>query len=274
MQQDAQEFLRCLLNQIHEELEFAVPPPSPSPSPSPSSQSLQSSTSEAQCRDTSASGTVPSQPPQNKGIVEEADASDDSSGSLTHLVGQQGRGTPLARHTSPVDVVAVYRVDPSTLVAVQVSPAPLTTEEVEVQIVDSRPSQHTHQDGDQAVDPTGDTTVTMTTSSPSPSTPKLKHAPVGVSHSIKSLTPSSGTPPTLIRGLQDSGHSSSRLSLLLPSLKVADKGGKRASTHAPPPKPRSATSSRSIVTDVFEGRMESSVKCSKCQQVWWDVVTP
>ena len=266
LQQDAQEFLRCLLNQIHEELEFGVPPPAPSPSPSPSSQSLQSSSSEAQSGD-SALETDPSRLPQDKlrkGVSEEVEASDDSAGSLTHLVGEQGKEIPV-RHMPLVDMAAVYRVDPPTLVAVQVSPAPLASEEVEVQIVEGKPSQHTQQDGsNRTVNPAGDTVTPLATCSPSPST-----VSAGASHSPKSLTPTSGTPPAHLRGLQDSGQSSSRLSLLLPSLKVADKAGKRSSTPAPPPKPRSTSSSRSIVTDVFEGKMESSVKCFKCQQVWW-----
>ena len=268
LQQDAQEFLRCLLNQIHEELEFSVPPPAPSPSPS--SQSLHSSSSEAHSCDSAGLETSSGhllQGSGSKGGSEEADVSDDSSGSLTHLVGEQGKGPPL-RHMPPVDIATVYHVDPVTLVAVQVSPAPLMAEEVGVRIVEGR--QHMQHEGpwDRAVTP--GVPAPPAPHAPSPPTPKLKHAPC---HSPKSLTPTSGTPPTHFRGLQDSGHSSSRLSLLLPSLKVADKVGKRSSTPALPPKPRSTTCSRSIVTDVFEGRMESSVKCSKCQQVWWECGT-
>ena len=268
MQQDAQEFLRCLLNQIHEELEFSVPPPVPSPSHS--SQSLHSSGSEAQSCDIVALETGPSRLPQDKGGSEEAEGSDDSSGSLTQLVGERGKGVSLRRVPS-VDVATVYHVDPVTFVAVQVSPSPLTPEEVQVKVLEGIPPQHLQQDSSR--EPPVDTVAPMATYKPSPSTPKLKHAPVGTCHSPKSLTPTSGTPPTQVRGLQDSGRSSSRLSLLLPSLKVTDKVGKRSSTPAPPPRPRSTTLSRSIVTDVFEGRMESSVKCSKCHQVWWGWVT-
>lgn len=269
LQQDAQEFLRCLLNQIHEELEFSVPPPVPSPSPS--SQSLHSSGSEAQSCDIVALETGPSRLPQDKGGPEEAEGSDDSSGSLTQLVGERGKGVPL-RCMPSVDMATVYHVDPLTLVAMQVSPYSPTLEEVQVNVLEGLPPQHLQQDGSRLQAPV-DIVASVTISKPSPSTPKLKHAPVGTCHSPKSLTPTSGTPPTHVRGLQDSGRSSSRLSLLLPSLKVADKVGKRSSTAAPPPRPRSTTMSRSIVTDVFEGRMESSVKCSKCQQVWWGWVT-
>lgn len=276
LQQDAQEFLRSFLNQIHEELEFRIPT-FQSSSTSTSSSSLQASSDPNQL--TSATKTVE---PSGEGEV-----SDDSSGSQTHLVAKCEHDSPCVgkQSLSPevvcIDIDAVYSVRPTTLALQkdgessthrenkQDLPSP---EQIEVQFVGvdekmvEEKQERLSSDSRTSLGENWDLQSTShVVSSSIPSTPKTKHKHA---QSSKKNHAHSDTPPLAHTSLQDSGRSSSRLSLMIPSLKVSDKGGKKNIQPSPPPrKPKSTSATRSIVTDVFEGKIESSVKCLKCQQV-------
>ena len=244
-QQDAQEFLRCLLNQIHEETCFKIPDTASSQSDSRSTTGSLSSYG---------SGDAP----VGVTIQEDGDLSDSSNGSQVRLVAKECKDVN-RENQQTVETLAsgqVYYVDIKTLVIQNYEEKAPVVEEVGVK--PSELQKHEVKVKENPVDKGVE--------------PVLKGS---VSHgtSRNSSSSSSNSPVTLLRSLQESGHSSSRLSLVLPSLKVSDKGAKKGPSPGLHPKLPPHPQTRSIVSDVFEGRMESAVKCLKCDQVSFNCVS-